>query len=58
MQSNTCLRYDRNTFEDLPLLELKNINLNRNGTNDKCNCKQILIADDEPFNVIALEGML
>ena len=24
----------------------------------ECNCPQILIVDDEPFNIIALEGLL
>ena len=38
------------------LNELKN-NINEN-TENLCNCPDILIADDDPFNLIALELLI
>ena len=38
------------------------VNLNVVGSiseiNSACNCPKVLVVDDDPFNIIALEGML
>jgi PleD family two-component response regulator len=31
---------------------------NLRSKNEECKCPRVLIADDEPFNLIALEGLL
>ncbi len=31
---------------------------NRSSKYEECKCPRVLIADDEPFNLIALEGLL
>jgi hypothetical protein len=31
---------------------------NRGSKYEECKCARVLIADDEPFNLIALEGLL
>ncbi len=33
-------------------------NQKQNSFRDPCRCPKVLIADDEPFNLIALEGFL
>ncbi len=43
-------------------MRISQVNLNIVGSisdiNSACNCPKILVVDDDPFNIIALEGML